>query len=212
MGKDGRDIKYGNINPGPGNYDYNASSFQNKGWKQGTEARDRTKANPNPGPGNYDPRSMLFSSSYGKINPENKGGPDGNLNPGPGTYDLNYDLTKSMDPRFGFGKEKKHDIDSWVPGPGTYDGYVYGGGKLGFAMDKQDRSMRFGNGTPGPGSYDGNGDMKFNSSKKWGFGRESRDKLKEKNPVGPGDYEIPHTIPDVSGYNYPPREQRKIHL
>ena len=164
MGKDARDIKYGNINPGPGNYDYNSSSFGNKGWKQGTEARDRTKVNQNPGPGNYEPKDNLFSNAYGKINPENKGGPGGPNNPGPGSYDADYTIGKKNDPRFGFGKEKKHDIDSWVPGPGTYDGNLLGS-KGGIAIDKQDRNMKYGNMNPGPGTYDGNAesglDQKF---------------------------------------------------
>ena len=141
MGTGNHDLKYGNINPGPGSYDYNASSFAKRGWKQGTEPRDRSKPSLNPGPGNYDPKSDFFSHSYGKINPENKGGPFGPNNPGPGSYDADYTVGRNANPKFAFGKDKKHDIDSYVPGPGAYDGKPVDR-KGGIAMDRQDRNMR----------------------------------------------------------------------
>lgn len=33
---------------------------------------------------------------------------------------------------------------------------------------------------------------------------------REGNLLGPGDYELPNTIPDVPKYNYPNIEKRKI--
>ena len=33
---------------------------------------------------------------------------------------------------------------------------------------------------------------------------------KNRNSVGPGDYNIPSTIPDVPKYNYPDNSHRKI--
>ena len=210
MGKGERDLKYGNMSPGPGTYDYNASSFANRGWKQGTEPRDRSKPSLNPGPGNYDLKDNLFNNSYGKINPENKGGPSGPNNPGPGAYDADYNVSKNANPKFAFGKEKKRDIDSYVPGPGAYDGNPLD--RKGFAMDRQDRNMKQGNLNPGPGAYDGNADGKFKGASKWGFGTEPRGKVKEGNQPGPGNYDIPHTIGDVSNYGQPAQEKRKIHL
>ena len=43
--------------------------------------------------------------------------------------------------------------------------------------------------------------MKFKGGSKWGFGTEARGKVKEGNQLGPGDYDIPHTIGDVGDYN-----------
>jgi len=209
-GKQARDGFRGAGTPGPGTYDYRASTLGGPAWKQPKQSRDWMKVNANPGPGNYDADGNCFNKTSGKINPENRGMSGYNY-PGPGTYDGDYTVGRNQAPKFAFGKEEKRDLDLGVPGPGAYDGNNIGT-KASIAMDQRAKGLNYGNGNPGPGTYDGNTEMKYYYDAKYSFGRDRRDKDKERLRIGPGDYDIPHSIPDVAGYNYPSKEKRKIHL
>lgn len=207
-GKQPRDWQTGSAIPGPGTYDYNASSMGGPGWKIGKEARDGWKTTANPGPGNYDIGGKCFDKKSGKINPEARTGSNFN-NPGPGTYDGDYTVGRTKNPQFSFGKGDKVVNDQGFPGPGTYDGHGVDT-RASVAMDKGDKGLKYGNPFPGPGTYDY--EHGLGSHPKYSFGKDPRDKDADRLKVGPADYDIPHSIPDVAGYNYPSRNQRKIHL
>lgn len=212
-GRQPRDAGYGNPNPGPGTYDFNASTFgRGPAWKVGKQSRGNVHPNDVPGPGNYENAVGAFNKKGGKINPLARGGDGGPNFPGPGTYDSNYYATRKNDPRWGFGKEQKPLGSSLNPGPGTYEYYDFTRGKMGFALDKQDRGVRVGSLIPGPGTYDADADPKMPKGPGWSFTKDRRTKNDQGNPLGPSDYDIPHSIPDVATYNYPSMEKRKIKL
>lgn len=75
-------------------------------------------------------------------------------------------------------------------------------------MDKQSKSSSYQSYGPGPGAYQkGTG-----KGSGFSFGKDRRDKIAVEKSVGPGMYDIPHSIPDVCRWNYPAKDQRKIHL
>merc|ERR1719458_1440631 len=165
------------------------------------------RSNANPGPGNYESDANCFGKTGGKFNPDHKDGSGPNY-PGPGAYDGDYTVGRNAAPRFAFGKDEKRDNDLGVPGPGTYDANGVPT-KSSIAMDKRPKGANYGNGFPGPGTYDGNAEMRYSYDAKYSFGRDRRDKDKERLRIGPGDYDIPHSIPDVANYNYPSKDRRK---
>lgn len=209
-GKQPRDGMMGSSNPGPGTYDYSATSMKGPQYKFGRQPRGQMKNSGNPGPGNYDGDRNQFNKMSGKINPEGKEGTN-YATPGPGTYDGEFHVTKNQDPKFSFGKEQKNWRDMGVPGPGAYDANGVGT-KASIAMGNEPKGLKYGNAFPGPGTYEGENDMRYSMDAKYSFGKEKRDKDIERLRVGPGDYDIPHSIPDVAGYNYPSKDRRKIHL
>jgi len=144
------------------------------------------------------------------MNPESKE-MAGYNNPGPGTYDGDYQVGRNKKPQFSFGKDIKRDNDRGVPGPGAYDGHGVDT-KASIAVSKEPRDLKYGNAYPGPGTYDGDGNIKFDAGNKYSFGKDKRGKDLDRQKVGPGDYDIPHSIPDVATYNYPAKDKRKIHL
>lgn len=79
-------------------------------------------------------------------------------------------------------------------------------------MDKRDRGMNHGNGVPGPGTYESSPDKKFAGDAKYSFGKQARGAEPKKGTMGPGDYDIPHSIPDVAHYNYPALNHRKLQV
>jgi len=209
-GKDPRDSGPRTGVPGPGTYDYNASSLAGPAWKQGKQSRDWLKTSGNPGPGNYDAKNSTFSKVQGKINPEGRDG-SGFNNPGPGTYDGDYTKVKDKNAQWSFGKEQKRDLDLGVPGPGTYDGHDIAT-RQSIAMDKRDKGFNYGNGNPGPGTYEDSTNAVQHTDAKYSFGKQARSGNPKKGKIGPGDYDIPHSIPDVAHYNYPALNHRKLQV
>lgn len=209
-GKDPRDNGPRSGVPGPGTYDYNASSLGGPAWKQGKQSRDWLKTSGNPGPGNYDPANRTFSKQQGKINPEGRDG-SGFNNPGPGTYDGDYTKVRDKNAVWSFGKEQKRDLDLGVPGPGTYDGHEVPT-RQSIAMDKRDKGLNYGNGNPGPGTYEDSSNAVQHTDAKYSFGKQARSGNPKKGKIGPGDYDIPHSIPDVAHYNYPALNHRKLQV
>jgi len=210
-GKQEKGLSYGNHNPGPGSYDYNASSMKDGlSYKIGKQRREGMGGSNNPGPGNYESSNFL-GNKYGKINPEGREATFFN-NPGPGTYDENGKTGLHENFKYSFGKDIKRDLAKGVPGPGTYDGdYVHG--KQGIAVGKSPKGFIYGNPNPGPGAYDGDyGNMRYSAGNKYTFGKDRRDHVQVGNKVGPADYDIPASIPDVAKYNYPEKNKRKIHM
>ncbi len=63
--------------------------------------------------------------------------------------------------------------------------------------------------TPGPTDYS----MCLKTlSKKGGLFKKFKKKEKENSRIGPGNYNIPATIPDVAKFNYPDMSKRKIKI
>ena len=128
----------------------------------------------------------------------------GNKVPGPGSYDLPGGFGWKSEPKYSFGKHQKAFRDQGVPGPGAYDAN-FGFSPKKTALDKDSRFKGPRSGVPGPGTYDSNGGKGAGYS----FGRQKREVAVK--PGGP-DYDIPASIPDVAPYNYPAKDNRKIHL
>jgi hypothetical protein len=136
------------------------------------------------------------------MGPKSKGAP-ANGNPGPGNYELPGSFGWKSSANYSFGKGVKNSRANGVPGPGSYD--VGTGSHVKGAQDRDARFSPSKSWVPGPGSYDNGPSGKVGHS----FGRQKRET--PVRPAGP-DYEIPHSIPDVAGYNYPAKDSRKIHI
>lgn len=165
------------------------------------------KANDIPGPGAYDYTGALKGKSggysVGKA-PRNKGG--ARDVPGPGAYDADFKKVASTQGNIKFGKSGNNNRINDVPGPGAYDYTGVDSSKnRGIKIGREIRDRSHNSDIPGPGSYngmipDGKGGFRFaKSAKGLKYGGD-----------GPEFYDIPHSIPDVPSYNYPPKQQRKI--
>jgi len=125
-----------------------------------------------------------------------------NANPGPGAYDCGGGFGSPQ--KYSMPKSQKPGNKSFVPGPGSYDSTGGIGGKS-YGMSHATRFNYKDNGVPGAGTYDSIHGNQVGHS----FGKQSRD---QKVKQGGMDYDIPHSIPDVASYNYPAKQNRKIHL
>lgn len=182
------------------------------GFKLGKQPRNPFKSTDTPGPGNYDASDKsMFSKQNGRINPDANNRSNGPEYPGPGSYDANFYVGKNQNPKFPFGKEQKPSIQNHNPGPGSYESNS-SIQKQSFGFSKEDRGGKLNNRNPGPGSYDANIEAVKNMNAKSSFGKERRTKDIDRGQMGPGDYDIPHSIPDVGSWNYPAKSNLKIHL
>lgn len=130
--------------------------------------------------------------------------------PGPGQYEANYFYTREKSPKYTLGQRGKREHSSEVPGPGTYDANMIKT-RAGVGLGKGAKGEKYGNPNPGPGTYDGDSQMvKYKTGNKFGFSKDTRLKDIKSNPIGPGQYDLPRSIPDVANYNYPKKDQRKI--
>lgn len=172
----------------------------------------RTKASKTevPGPGAYsyadrDKRSNGYMSKRGR-----EGLPSPDV-PGPGAYN-DVDAFQRLSSAKGgikFGKSSALNPKADIPGPGAYkqDGLTRGGG-IKFGKDPRDHASR--DDKPGPGAYQIAPTVVSGSNAKFSFPKAPRDKQAKDDT--PFYYNVPHTIPDVAPYNYPPENKRKIHL
>ena len=162
-----------------------------------------------PGPGNYDPSENIFSKISGKFNPEQRAKTLQEM-PGPGQYDSNFEYIRNKSPKYTCGHKGKHEYGTLAPGPGTYQP-EHIKTKAGVGLGKGDKGMKYGNPNPGPGTYDGDTQViKYKTGNKFGFSKDSRLKDIKSNPIGPGQYDLPRSIPDVATYNYPKKGERKL--
>lgn len=134
--------------------------------------------------------------------------------PGPGAYNDADAFQRLSSAKGGikFGKAAAVAHGNDMPGPGAYSQdspLVAGkGGGIKFGKDPRDHLQR--NDKPGPGAYDMNPGALGGKNAKYSFSKAPRDQqLKDDNPFY---YNLPHSIPDVAKYNYPPENKRKIHL
>ena len=162
-----------------------------------------------PGPGNYEVPVTAISSSQGtRFSRASRTHYKENAVPGPGQYDSSIYGNSTNKGTFRFDKQQRgKQALSNVPGPGTYD--LKGDNGTKYSFQKNPRMGQKANDVPGPGQYDaklGNWSQHFPKF----VNTKSKPKLTDS--VGPGMYDIPHSIPDVPRYNYPGAAQRKIHL
>ena len=195
--------------PGPGVYeiDLNSNAFKKTpGIKFGKEEK-RFMPTDVPGPGNYEVPTKTFDQRGVKFPKDKKHQLKENAVPGPGNYDYN-EFYKNNKGTFRFAKEPRNHqqrIDS--PGPGAYNPQkTIPSPKISIPNAVRNKDMR--NEVPGPGQYE----VKVDNWNK-NFPRFVKPDNKSKqnaDPIGPGIYDIPHSIPDVPRYNYPTPGARKI--
>lgn len=167
-----------------------------------------------PGPGAYslgdkDKRANGYMSKKGRE------GLHSTDMPGPGAYN-DVDAFQRLSSAKGgikFGKSSAHSLANDIPGPGAYSQdspLVAGkkGGGIKFGKDPRDHLQR--DDKPGPGAYDLAPTVITGPNAKYSFPKAPRDK--QPKDEAPFYYNVPHTIPDVAKYNYPPENKRKIHL
>lgn len=134
--------------------------------------------------------------------------------PGPGAYN-DVDAFQRLSSAKGgikFGKSSAHAHANDIPGPGAYtqDSPLVKGGGGGIRFGKDPRDHLNKDDKPGPGAYDVGSGVISGPTAKYTFSKAPRDKgRKDETPFY---YDVPHTIPDVAKYNYPPEPKRKIHL
>lgn len=186
--------------PGPGAYEPKPSetSFH---FSVGNGKRSNfTKINKLPGPGEYSPGVSTQFSKSAKIGSGKRpplSAP--NQTPGPGAYNLDISFGG---PRYGMsgrrdGNSRNTEV---VPGPGQYEQlaaystsphHVIGTGQRSNNEKSRLKSV------PGPGAYiytmreDG---------PRWTFGKDPKIKENYEDDPGPGQYEIPPSVPDVPKY------------
>lgn len=196
--------------PGPGQYDPDQafSKLTSPPGVKFPKSSQHAKENAIPGPGNYDPKVSALEKRAVAMPKEPRGKMRESGVPGPGQYDNNVDLSVKTG-NFKFGKEVRgKSVVTLAPGPGTYDANLRDG-KPTFKMGKDVRLKDRKNDLPGPGQYDPDGKPWDKHFPKFGHSGALNTKGLD---VGPGMYQVPHSIPDVPRYNYPSEEKRKIKI
>jgi hypothetical protein len=188
--------------PGPGAY-FVKDKRQGPAFSVGRGKRTEIAALRNtPGPGNYEQRTSALgnkSKSFGTgIRP---GIAKANGFPGPGAYNSRSFIEEG--PKYSL-VARKNEVKSveLLPGPGQYNPEI-GAGRAepthavigtGQRTNENRRGIRV---SPGPGAYE------FESRRngpKWSFKKDAKEKASYEDEPGPGQYEIPTTIPDVPKY------------
>lgn len=188
--------------PGPGAYDAkpqkHAPSFS-VGRGKRPQIPGITK---NPGPGLYNPvnpnHSMHSKSIGSSMRP-----PLAKTNgvPGPGAYD--FPSFAEHGPKYSVvGRKPEIKGNTVVPGPGQYNPEIVASRPEGVHVvigtgQRTNESRRGIRALPGPGTYDPNIPS---DSPKWTFKKDPRVKINFDDDPGPGQYEIPPTVPDVPKY------------
>jgi hypothetical protein len=197
--------------PGPGVYDATINPSAFKKSPEISFGKEIVKFVPSniPGPGKYTPkqssideRGIIFAKEKRDMIKENEV-------PGPGNYNVApfYKISKST---FRFGTEpkgKNERIDS--PGPGAYNP-VKPSLISNVALPHAPRSADPRSEVPGPGKYNIK-NTNWDKNVLRFIRLETKERVLSAN-VGPGMYDIPHSIPDVPKYNYPDSDRRKIRL
>jgi hypothetical protein len=121
--KNPRDMKYGNANPGPGQYE-SPTRGKEKGGYIGHKQVDASGLNV-PGPGAYEEDGARFKQAKAPAyTMRGKGaGRPGDMVPGPGQYDGDYDkfAWKSYSGKIVSKADRDNANRNGNPGPGNYD-------------------------------------------------------------------------------------------
>lgn len=224
--------------PGPGMYNNNVGALTSKGYHF-PKSQEKINNENLPGPGHYNPSvDKLKTKAPGfKFDKNDKVDKLENI-PGPGQYDNRITALTSKGSKFNKSRRYKN-IQTEVPPPGQYDVRPIDKAP-GVVFDKCPVRLQQVNTNPGPGQYDyqekhkikfalpkatikdgpnevpgpGHYDTKFDDWNKRVPAFDKTSRLGKENAIhlGPGHYNIPHSIPDVPRYNYPDVQQRKIHI
>lgn len=206
--------------PGPGRYNTNLNSIsktdKNK-FKFSTDKKYHYKNNHNPGPGAYletdinnkkHNNAVNFSKTERKSIFESKA----NNTVGPGRYNTNTNL---IDPKkkVSIGLKPREEKKLNTPGPGAYENFKSNFSNSGSleknsnkgvmnSKIKRDFTIKLSDNEVGPGRYKINDSIcskKITHQFKFSDDKRFKDNV-SKNP-GPGQYKIPCSIRDVTGYN-----------
>ena len=155
-----------------------------------------------PGPGAYAPKDQtagVHSKSFGTgLRP-----PMSKVNqfPGPGAYEFNSFTEQG--PKYSLVGRKADPKNPTVPpGPGQYDPDISSVKPQGVHAvigtgQRTNESRRGLKGVPGPGAYD---PLVRSDQPKWSFKKDPKEKINFADEPGPGQYEIPSSVPDVPKY------------
>lgn len=238
LSKTSRYDKFDNKAPGPGTYNNNVRAITNKGCYFPKSQEEDKKENI-PGPGHYNPNVDKFKTKAHGIKFEKTSKLDKTETiPGPGQYNDKITAFNSKGPKFNKSKRYNNKNDD-LPAPGQYNTKLMEK-TTGVIFDKRHGRLESLNPTPGPGQYNyqekhkakfalvkakyknepneipgpGHYNAQFDDWKKRVPAFDKTGRLDKDNsvPIGPGHYNIPHSIPDVPKYNYPDIQQRKIHI
>ena len=197
--------------PGPGIYDVDSTlnALNRAPGVKFSKEEKRFIPSDVPGPGNYEVPLKTFDPRGVKFPKDKKHHLKENAVPGPGNYDY-QEFYKNNKGTFKFAKEtrnQKYRIDS--PGPGAYNPQkTVPSPKISIPIASRNKDYK--NDIPGPGQYEAKID---NWNKNFPRFVPPENKGKHgSDQVGPGVYDIPHSIPDVARYNYPGPSARKIAL
>ena len=178
-----------NSNPGPGQYDADASKLQSaqKGSvKFGlAERKDNwaDKAHEDmPGPGTYTESKSTFGQTGTGPTMGAKIEEKLNSNPGPGTYDADASkIQQNIGGSVRIGQAERQDLwteknQADMPGPGNYsDMTAFGKGtKGGYMGTKQETEIKM---MPGPADYDNSGNFIETSAQRTVFSQSNRKEL-----------------------------------
>jgi Sperm-tail PG-rich repeat len=194
--------------PGPGAYEVKMPK-STPSFSVGFGKRsDLGSKNKNPGPGEHNP---IFVSENKKSSSIGKGKrPDlakSNNIPGPGAYNSSSFIDEG--PKFSMvGRKPEPKKITNPPGPGQYNSDinptkpdsihpVIGTGQ------RTNESRRGLKNFPGPGAYD---PYVKSDSPKWTFKKDPKEKINFEDDPGPGQYDIPPTVPDVPKYLLNPKK------
>ncbi len=179
--------------PGPGQYE-SISKRPMSGAKIGKAERNFVDKSFAPGPGAYD-NSYNAKKGTVKIGTGDRTKIGNSFTPGPGAYDL---LEKHKGGVTISGVKGKKNIEI-TPGPGAYDAEGNGvakrpcSAKIGTGMRSKMEYTQF----PGPGAYN----LGPHDNWKFAYTKELRSKDHKAGDPGPGQYDIPATVPSVPYYD-----------
>lgn len=187
--------------PGPGAYQPRLSETT-PSFSVGTGSRSSfINVKKSPGPGEYEPKvpaHVSRTSNFGTGARPPLTVPK--FTPGPGAYGLDSTLSG---PKYGMsGRRIDLKTSDQVPGPGQYEptisyaisdskSHVIGTGQ------RSNLGRTRANNFPGPGSYYNDKKAKTQT---WSFGKDPKHKEIFEDEPGPGQYEIPPSVPDVPKY------------
>ena len=214
FGRDARkDLARKDEVPGPGIYSSDSKDIvafkKAPAFKFGKEEKAQQPKDV-PGPGAYEMNPLGLESRGIRFGKDKKDRTKENEVPGPGNYTYPNFFQNNNKGTFKFNKEPRTNqgrIDS--PGPGAYNPLKQVPSPK-MTIPHAPRIKESKNEVPGPGQYDArlnNWDQHFPK-----FVKPERRAQPPIESVGPGIYNIPHSIPDVARYNYPDSAMRKIKL
>lgn len=142
--------------PGPGSYENKSMVYSKIGGIMSREMRNSYADNKTPGPGNYevDPNKIKEKDPSWSL-PKSPRDQMSKSTLGPGAYEheKNFKNLSTVHRGYGFGSDSKLKLEqSYVPGPGQYDGKILESRKS-IKMSGRIENPE-GLKVPGPGSYD----------------------------------------------------------